>query len=240
MSNAASFVLCVFCHRDSLHFSPLLKNTCIRQVGLDKWFPPEGGQFASVAEFAPRSLCTFALEEISRGEEACICYLPDVEQLSPAGSRRALLRQGWGFHCECRRCLGGRPLDARLEGLAPDFIFSSDLEKQRSLAAASRAFRALFDPASEDYDPPRYSISYDITLYYTISLLCYVMLCYVMLCYVMLYHVISYHIISYHIISCHIIDHIISYHIIGTTPPLPWSASASFGRPTLSSTRPTA
>ena len=43
LSNAASFVLCVFCrvkdHHKLLHYSPRLKNICIRQVMLDKWFP---------------------------------------------------------------------------------------------------------------------------------------------------------------------------------------------------------
>ena len=43
LSNAASFVSCVFHrvknHHGLLHDSPLLKNTCVRQVVLDKWFP---------------------------------------------------------------------------------------------------------------------------------------------------------------------------------------------------------
>ena len=43
LSNAASFVFCVVYsvkdHHNSLHCSPLLKNTCVRQVVLDKWFP---------------------------------------------------------------------------------------------------------------------------------------------------------------------------------------------------------
>ena len=43
VSNAASFVLCVFRrvkdHHILLHDSPLLKKTCVRQVVLDEWFP---------------------------------------------------------------------------------------------------------------------------------------------------------------------------------------------------------
>ena len=41
--SAAASVLCVFRrakdHRNLLHYSPCLKNTCVRQVALDKWFP---------------------------------------------------------------------------------------------------------------------------------------------------------------------------------------------------------
>ena len=44
LSNMASFVSCVFRRvkdrHDLLHCSPLLKKTCVRQVVLDKWFPP--------------------------------------------------------------------------------------------------------------------------------------------------------------------------------------------------------
>ena len=52
LSNAASFVLCVFRrakdHHNLLHSSPVLKKTCIRRAMLDKWFPlvksdPSGG-----------------------------------------------------------------------------------------------------------------------------------------------------------------------------------------------------
>ena len=43
LSDAASFVLCVFCrvkdHHKLLHYSSLLKKTCVKQVVLDKWLP---------------------------------------------------------------------------------------------------------------------------------------------------------------------------------------------------------
>ena len=43
-SNAASFVSCAVYRvkddRDVLHSSPRLKRACVRQVVLDKWFPP--------------------------------------------------------------------------------------------------------------------------------------------------------------------------------------------------------
>ena len=43
LSNTASFVLCVFRrvkdHLNLLYYSPRLKNTCVRQVAVDKWFP---------------------------------------------------------------------------------------------------------------------------------------------------------------------------------------------------------
>ena len=43
LSNTASFVLCASRraedHHKLLHYSPLLKNTCVRRVVLDKWFP---------------------------------------------------------------------------------------------------------------------------------------------------------------------------------------------------------
>ena len=43
LSNAGSFVLCVFRrfadHRTLLRCSPLLKNACVRQVAWDKWLP---------------------------------------------------------------------------------------------------------------------------------------------------------------------------------------------------------
>ena len=38
-------------HRNVLHCSPLLKNTCVRQVVLDKWFPlKEANSSCHVAE----------------------------------------------------------------------------------------------------------------------------------------------------------------------------------------------
>ena len=40
LSNAASFAFCgITCLMKLLHSSPLLKNTCVRQVVLDGWFP---------------------------------------------------------------------------------------------------------------------------------------------------------------------------------------------------------
>ena len=43
LSNTGSFVVCVVCHvKDHvklLNDLPYLKNTCVRQVGLDKWLP---------------------------------------------------------------------------------------------------------------------------------------------------------------------------------------------------------
>ena len=43
LCNTASFGLCAVCrfkdHHMLLHYSPRLKNTCVRQVVLDKWFP---------------------------------------------------------------------------------------------------------------------------------------------------------------------------------------------------------
>ena len=45
LSNAASFVLCVFRrvkdHHTLSNYSPCLKKTCVRQVGSDKWSPPK-------------------------------------------------------------------------------------------------------------------------------------------------------------------------------------------------------
>ena len=44
LSNTASFVVCKFCcvkDHKLLKYSPRLKNTCVRQVVLDTWFPPE-------------------------------------------------------------------------------------------------------------------------------------------------------------------------------------------------------
>ena len=53
LSNTASFVVCVACrvkdHQHSLHYSPSLKKTCVRQVVLDKWFPLVCGTFGETA-----------------------------------------------------------------------------------------------------------------------------------------------------------------------------------------------
>ena len=62
LSNTASFVLCVFRrvkdHCNLLYYSSLLKNTCIRQVVLDKCFPLErsldSGWCSSVSRVSPR------------------------------------------------------------------------------------------------------------------------------------------------------------------------------------------
>ena len=54
LSNAASFVLCVLRrvkdHHTVLHYSPRLKNICVRQVALDKWLPPDG--FGAAADLS--------------------------------------------------------------------------------------------------------------------------------------------------------------------------------------------
>ena len=48
LSNAASLASCLFRRvkdrHNLLHDSPRLKNNCVRQVVLDKWFPLEEGQ----------------------------------------------------------------------------------------------------------------------------------------------------------------------------------------------------
>ena len=45
----ASVVLCVFCrvkdHHNLLHYLLLLKETCVRQVVLDKWLPLNQSSF---------------------------------------------------------------------------------------------------------------------------------------------------------------------------------------------------
>ena len=63
LPEAASFVLCVprrvKDHHNLLHESPHLKKACVRQVALDKWFPPEGlrkgarGVFSGCGEGPP-------------------------------------------------------------------------------------------------------------------------------------------------------------------------------------------
>lgn len=107
------------------------------------------GDAPSVAAYSP-VMATFCLEDINQGDEACICYLSDVDQLSPARSRQAGLQEGWGFECHCRRCRGGRPLDQRLEGVTESFTGN----RASAVARASREYRALFDPTAEDYSPP--------------------------------------------------------------------------------------
>ena len=58
LSNAASFVLCVFRrvkdHHNLLHSSPLWEKTCVRQVVLDKWFPLTAQAGTSAFSETPR------------------------------------------------------------------------------------------------------------------------------------------------------------------------------------------
>ena len=88
--------------------------------------------------------------ESPQTSQVCISYLAESDQLSPLSHRRALLKDTWGFLCRCERCLGGRPLDRRLE--AVDW---EGLERRSALASVTKAFRSLFDATFEDYDPPK-------------------------------------------------------------------------------------
>ncbi len=110
---------------------------------------PGGEDFPSVSKYPAPSLRIYALEEIREGEEICISYLSESDQLSPLKHRRALL-EGWGFICRCDRCCGGRPLDRRLEAI--DSMDSVD--KKTALAAVNKEFRSLFDVSFEGFDPP--------------------------------------------------------------------------------------
>lgn len=130
--------------------SSRFNHSCFPNAG---GYVPGGLDFPTVAAFKPHSYCTFAIEDIKKGEEVCICYLSDADQLSPAGSRQANL-QLWGFTCQCHRCKGGRPLDRRLEGLNWDDL-DSDFNQVTSVARANREYRSLFDPTYEEYDPPK-------------------------------------------------------------------------------------
>eukprot|EP00438_Fugacium_kawagutii_P029056 Skav216785 [mRNA] locus=scaffold1384:40567:44996:+ [translate_table: standard] len=110
---------------------------------------PGGEDSPSVSQYNAPSLRIYALEEIREGEEVCISYLSETDQLSPLPHRRALLQNTWAFICRCDRCLGGRPLDRRLETM--------DVEGDRktALAAVNHEFCSLFDSTFEDYNPPK-------------------------------------------------------------------------------------
>lgn len=131
--------------------SSRFNHSCFPNAGA---YLPGGAEFATVTEHLARPMATFAIEDVSKGEEVCISYLSDADQLSPTRVRQASLQEGWGFVCACKRCKGGRPLDRRLEGLAAGEVGGWDPEQRRALAAASRDFRALFEPSSEEYNPP--------------------------------------------------------------------------------------
>lgn len=47
------------------------------------------------------------LRPIKAGEQLTWNYLPYWKQLWPTQLRRQALREGWHFHCRCRRCSGG-------------------------------------------------------------------------------------------------------------------------------------
>lgn len=133
-----------------LRASARFNHACYPNAG---GYTPGGRSFASVVEYLPRPFCTYALEEIRRGEEACICYLGDADQLAPASSRQRVL-EAWGFTCTCSRCKGSRPLDRRLEGIAENADITLDFDRQRALQNANKEYRALFDATAEGYNPP--------------------------------------------------------------------------------------
>lgn len=58
---------------------------------------------AAGAAAAPRAL-VLAARDIAVGEEVHLCYSSSV-LLSDVTSRRGALREGWGFLCECDRCV---------------------------------------------------------------------------------------------------------------------------------------
>ena len=124
-------------------------------------FPNAGGHLSpgelseSVSKYEVKPFSVYALEEISAHEEACICYLPDAEQLAPLRVRRASLQEGWGFTCQCCRCDGARPLDRRLEGIDAEFGGDPTFDRKQAAAKANLAFRALFDESYDGYDPPK-------------------------------------------------------------------------------------
>ena len=99
-------------------------------------------------------LSIYALEEIKQGEEVCISYLAEVDQLSPLRHRRSLLEKMWGFVCSCDRCEGGRPLDRRLEGIDSEQC-GSGFDRRTAMASVDSAFRSLFDSSFEHFDPPQ-------------------------------------------------------------------------------------
>ncbi|CAJ1335064.1 unnamed protein product, partial [Effrenium voratum] len=121
-------------------------------------FPNAGGQLPgtealpSVESYRPPALSVYALEEIREGQEVCISYLSESDELSPLRERRAAL-QSWGFLCSCDRCQGGRPLDRRLEAVEMREVGVEG--KQAAVAKANAAYRAMFDPDFEGYDPPK-------------------------------------------------------------------------------------
>lgn len=115
-------------------------------------YMPGGLSVPSVEACGELTMRTFALEELRKSQEICICYLSDADQLSPADARQAAL-QSWGFTCDCMRCLGGRPLDSRLKGVKMDY-FTDEVESRKAVRASNREYRALFVPNSEEYNPP--------------------------------------------------------------------------------------
>eukprot|EP00435_Cladocopium_sp_Y103_P031408 s420_g7.t4 len=139
--------------RDGSYPAMLFKSCCRLNHSC---FPNAGGHlpgaedFDSVAQYRSPAMKIYALEEIREGEEVCISYLAESDQLSPLLHRRSLLKDTWGFLCRCERCLGGRPLDRRLEAMDWE-----GLERRSALASVTQAFRSLFDATFEDYDPPK-------------------------------------------------------------------------------------
>mmetsp|Transcript_127096 Transcript_127096/g.220262 ORF Transcript_127096/g.220262 Transcript_127096/m.220262 type:complete len:525 (+) Transcript_127096:84-1658(+) len=115
-------------------------------------YMPGGLSVPSVDACGDLTMRTFAVEELRKSQEICICYLSDADQLSPTESRQSAL-QSWGFTCDCMRCLGGRPLDSRLKGAKMD-DFADEVESRRAVHASNREFRALFDPTADEYNPP--------------------------------------------------------------------------------------
>ena len=77
-SNTASFVVCVFRdvkdHHNLPHYSPRSKNTCVRQVVLDKWFPlifpPSGPRDLQFAGARGKGPCVYVY--ISYIHNTCI------------------------------------------------------------------------------------------------------------------------------------------------------------------------
>ena len=54
--------------------------------------------------FTTHSIEVVATRTIRRGEQLTLCY---VDKTLPAGARRAKLRRGYLFDCECSRCVTG-------------------------------------------------------------------------------------------------------------------------------------
>ena len=108
---------------------------------------PGAEDFEDLSQFSP-CLRIYALEEIRPGEEVCISYLSESDQLSPLTHRQSRLKASWGFLCRCDRCLGGRPLDRRLEAMEVS-------DRKSAAAAVNKDFCSLFDSSFDGYDPPK-------------------------------------------------------------------------------------